>query len=439
MAMAAIATGGSPPAPTQAASEATRSAAGALPAPGARARARLRALLSATEHERDERAQRPSARCRRDWVVDASCFALAIAGAIYGPGALLEHGAEPSPATAALIVAAGVVSCLAIWWRRRWPIGVALLTVVLGSLSPAAGGAALIALFSVAVHRRSVVAIALVALAIALLPAYFSLYPDEIPFWVNIGLAAGIQAAVVGWGMFIRSQRELMLALRERTRQAEAERDLRVSQARTQERTRVAREMHDVLAHRLSLMSLHAGALEVRPDLEPEEIARAAGVVRACAHQALEDLREVIDVLRAEPAAGEAERPQPTLRDLADLVEESRVAGAAVALDQRIEAEEVPDATGRTIYRIVQEGLTNAHKHAPGAAVQVTIDGAPGAGVTVELISLRPLAQLGRAEIPGAGAGLIGLEERVSLAGGRFEHGRTPAGDHRLWAWLPYE
>jgi signal transduction histidine kinase len=409
------------------------------PEPAPRFATRLRALLTATEHERLERAARPAARSRRDWLVDVACFLIAVAGGIYGPSALLESGADPSQATTVLIVAAGALACAAIWLRRRWPIGVALLTVGLGSLSPAAGGASMIALFSVAVHRRSVVAIAIVALAIGLLPVYFTLYPDDIPFWVNVALATGIQAAVVGWGMFIRSQRELMLALRERTRQAEAERDLRVSQARAQERTRVAREMHDVLAHRLSLMSLHAGALEVRPDAPPEQIARAASVVRACAHQALEDLREVIDVLRAEPAAGDAQRPQPTLRDLAELVEESRAAGAAVAFDERIEAEGVPDATGRTIYRIVQEGLTNARKHAPGAAVQVTVDGAPGSGATVELVSLRPLAQLGRVEIPGAGAGLIGLAERVSLAGGRFEHGRTAAGDHRLWAWLPYE
>ena len=178
--------------------------------------------------------------------------------------------------------------------------------------------------------------------------------------------------------MFIRSQRELMLSLRERTRQAEAERDLRVRQARAQERTRIAREMHDVLAHRLSLLSLHAGALEVHPDAPPEEIARAAGVVRASAHQALEDLRQVIDVLRADPAGSEAQRPQPTLRDLAALVEESRDAGTAVELEQHVDAESVPAATGRTVYRIVQEGLTNARKHAPRRRVEATIDGAPG-------------------------------------------------------------
>lgn len=377
-------------------------------------------------------------RSRRDWIVDTACFLIAVGGGIYGPGALLEEGASPSSTAAALIVAAGVVACTAIWLRRRWPVGVALLTVVLGSVSPAAGGAALIGLFSVAVHRRSVVAITIAALAISLLPAYFSLYPDAIPFWVNVALATGIQAAVVGWGMFIRSQRELMLALRERTRQAEAERDLRVSQAREQERTRIAREMHDVLAHRLSLLSLHAGALEVHPDAPPEKIARAAGVVRASAHQALEDLRQVIDVLRAEPAGDERQRPQPTLRDVADLVDESRDAGTAVAFEQRLDAELLSPATGRNVYRIVQEGLTNARKHAPGASVQATIDGAPGDGLTVEIVCLRPLARFGQAEIPGAGAGLIGLAERVDLAGGRLEHGGTAAGDHRLWAWLPW-
>jgi signal transduction histidine kinase len=408
-------------------------------APGATGRAaRLRSRLTATESERAESAQHPAPRSRRDWLVDAGCFLLAVAGGIYGPAALLENGADASPSAAALIVAAGVLACLVIWLRRRWPIGVALLTVALGSVSPAAGAAGLIALFSLAVHRRSQVAIATCALAIALLPLYFSLYPDDIPFWVNVGLASAIQAAVVGWGMFIRSQRELMLALRERTAVAEAERDLRVGQARAQERTRMAREMHDVLAHRLSLLSLHAGALEVHPDAPPEEIARAAAVVRASAHQALEDLREVIDVLRAEPAVGDKQRPQPTIADVADLVEESGDAGTAIAFEQRVDTASLPAATGRTVYRIVQEGLTNALKHSPGAAVQTTIDGAPGDGLTVLVVSRRPLAQFGGPTIPGSGAGLIGLEERVGLAGGRLEHGRSRAGDYRLWAWLPW-
>jgi signal transduction histidine kinase len=209
-------------------------------------------------------------------------------------------------------------------------------------------------------------------------------------------------------------------------------------QARDGERTRIAREMHDVLAHSISLISLHAGALEVRPDAPPHEISRAAGVVRASAHRALEDLREVIYVLRAEPDGGDGHRPQPTIGDVAELVGASRDAGTAVEFDQRADAASLPIATGRNVYRIVQEALTNARKHAPLAAVQATIDGGPGDGLTVEVVSRRPIAQLGRDEIPGAGAGLVGLSERVELAGGRLEHGRTAAGDYRLWAWLPW-
>ena len=221
---------------------------------------------------------RPRARSRRDWLVDTACFVLAIAGGDLRPGAPCWRTAPtPSSTATALIVAAGVVACLAIWLRRRWPVGVALLTVVLGSVSPRRGRRRA----DRAVQRGGAPPLGgrdrdRARWPSRLLPLYFSLYPDDIPFWVNVALATGIQAAVVGWGMFIRSQRELMLALRERTRQAEAERDLRVRQARAQERTRIAREMHDVLAHRLSLLSLHAGALEVHPDAPPEEIARAA-------------------------------------------------------------------------------------------------------------------------------------------------------------------
>jgi signal transduction histidine kinase len=213
---------------------------------------------------------------------------------------------------------------------------------------------------------------------------------------------------------------------------------LRVEQARQQERARIAREMHDVLAHRISLLSMHAGALEFRPDAEPEEIARAAGVVRASAHQALQDLREVIGVLREDPGDGDPERPQPTLESLPELLDESREAGMNVTHACRIEdLAAVPDGVGRNAYRIVQEGLTNARKHARGAAVDVTVDGAAGVGLTVEVRNRLSLAAHDDA-IPGAGTGLIGLSERTHLAGGQLEHGRTPSGDFHLRAWLPW-
>ena len=136
--------------------------------------------------------------------------------------------------------------------------------------------------------------------------------------------------------MFVRARRQLVLSLRERAERAEAEQQLRVEQARQHERARIAREMHDVLAHRISLLSMHAGALEFRPDAPPEEVAHAAGIVRASAHQALQDLREVIGVLREEPALnGGPERPQPTLANLPALLDESRTAGMHVSSDCR--------------------------------------------------------------------------------------------------------
>ena len=134
--------------------------------------------------------------------------------------------------------------------------------------------------------------------------------------------------AVVASGMFVRGRRE---SRQERVRHAEAEQQLLVEQARHAERTRIAREMHDVLAHRISLLSLHAGALEFRPDAPPEEVARAAAVIRASAHQALEDLRAVIGILR-DGADGEAPQPpQPTLAALPELLEESRGGRDALA------------------------------------------------------------------------------------------------------------
>ena len=115
-----------------------------------------------------------------------------------------------------------------------------------------------------------------------------------------------ITAVVIGWGLFARARREQVLELHERAVRLEAEHRLRIEQARDAERRRIAREMHDVLAHRVSLLSLHAGALEYRSDATPEEIAEAAGVIRGAARDALEELRQVIGVLRD---GGEATRP----------------------------------------------------------------------------------------------------------------------------------
>ena len=139
-----------------------------------------------------------------------------------------------------------------------------------------------------------------------------ALYAGDELYSTQIALGVLITGVVVGWGLFVRVQRELVLSLRERAAK-KAEQRLRVEQAREAERLRIAREMHDVLAHRVSLLSLHAGALEFHPDASSEEVADAAGVIRASAHAALEELRDVIGVLREGPPASAPEPPQPTL------------------------------------------------------------------------------------------------------------------------------
>lgn len=166
-----------------------------------------------------------------------------------------------------------------------------------------------------------------------------------------------------------------MLSLRDRAARAETEALLRVEQAQHQAREAIAREIHDVLGHRLSLLSVHAGALEYHPGASAEDVARAAKVIRESAHQALQDLREVVGVLRA-PVG---ELPQPTLADLQQLVAESGQAGMRVDLREEVHGA-VPGRVGRTAYRTVQEALTNARKHAPGAEVRVSLTGAPGRG-----------------------------------------------------------
>ncbi|MFQ1002524.1 sensor histidine kinase [Modestobacter sp. SSW1-42] len=350
---------------------------------------------------------------------------------------------EPDPPPAPLVfadVVFGGAASLALWWRREWPVGVALLLALVGCFSEMVAPAALIALFSVAVHRRMPVVLAVAAVNLVGSAVFAVLRPvEDLSFvWVTaFGLL--VTAAVVAWGMFTRARRELVVSLRERAVRAETEQVLRVEQARHTERTRIAREMHDVLAHRLSLLSMHAGALEFRPDAPPAEVAAAAGVVRASARQALEDLREVIGVLRESPDEDGQTRPQPGLADVPALVEESRAAGLRVRAGYGVaELAAAPSVTGRTAYRVVQEALTNVRKHAPGTVATVELTGGPGAGLTVDVRNPAPAGGAHRDVLPGAGTGLVGLLERVTLAGGGLAHGWTTDGEFRLTATLPW-
>ena len=211
---------------------------------------------------------------------------------------LTETWADHSSWAVAVDLAVGAVAFVALWFRRSHPIAVAVVAGVASLVSATAGGPALIALFNVAIRgsRQGVLAIiGLALLSTAVLPL---LYPGNELYSTQIFLGILITGVVVGWGLFVRVQRELVLSLREHAERLESEQRLRVEQAREAERLRIAREMHDVLAHRVSLLSLHAGALEFHRDASAEEVAEAAAVIRASAHAALQELRDVIGVLR---------------------------------------------------------------------------------------------------------------------------------------------
>lgn len=345
----------------------------------------------------------------------------------------------------------GGLGALALWWRRRFPVPVAAATLGLGLMSSSVTVSAMVALFTVAA-LCSVRTTAWVASAAAL-PVPLTMLLHEAPgTGVSVMgillIAWTLVALAVGWGLFVRSRRMLVASLTERARRAEEEAARRELEAQLRAREGIAREMHDVLAHRLSLLSVHAGALEFNKSAEPADVERAAGVIRDNAHQALQDLRMVIGVLRTPgtgpggaegTAEGAAEAPQPVLADLGRLARESRAAGMRLRLDVGVgDPGAVPELTGRTVYRIVQESLTNARKHAPGAAVRVEVNGEPGSGI--DIIVRNPAPERGapaRPAIPGSGQGLIGLAERTSLAGGQLRHGRT-GGDFLVQAWLPW-
>jgi signal transduction histidine kinase len=241
-------------------------------------------------------------------------------------------------------------------------------------------------------------------------------------------------------GFYIGARRELAANRHEQALAAEREQALVADTAREAERTRIAREMHDVLAHRISLVALHAGALVYRDDLTREQTAETAATIQANAQLALTELRQVLGVLRPGDGAHDVEAPQPTLAELPALLADSREAGTEVTLDtsQLVGTLDlVPTTLSRNAFRIVQETLTNARKHAPGVPVRVALAGAPGVRLDVEVSN--PLGAGAGIALPSAGVGLTGLTERAVLAGGTLEHGAGADGAFVVEATLPWE
>jgi signal transduction histidine kinase len=398
----------------------------------------------------------PGRRTVRDWAVDAVLFGFAVLvwfllleDSVRSPD---EKYAEMVPGWMITIDPwVGVAACLALWWRRRFPLLLALALIPGLAFAGTATGAVMVSIFTLAIHRGWLSALLVTVVQTAQVVAFaFTYQPDEVPAVVLAGYLASMMVTPFACGLVVRFRRQLILAMR---RDAERYHEHRLADARRVERERIAREMHDVLAHRISLLSVHAGALAYRTEqtehgrgkpMAPAEVAEAILVIRDNAHQALTELGEVLAVLRAdEPGDAGAGvgrgAPQPLLSDLPRLVGEAQAAGQQVTMElDGVRTATPPPRTQeqRTAYRVIQEGLTNARKHAPDAPVTVRVAGSPGEGLAVTVTNPLP-DRTAAVAIPGAGAGLAGLAERVALDGGTLEHGLY-GGAFRLVARLPW-
>ncbi len=332
-------------------------------------------------------------------------------------------------------IVVGVLGAVLLWWRRRWPIEIAVALAVCTILTDAVGGAELVAVFTVAARQSWRVTTAVVLLHLAASMIWTTLWVEQSVVYIGITSLAFLSIPAA-WGIVVKSRREVIDSLRERAERAESESNLRAETVRGLERERIAREMHDALAHRISLVSLHAGALEIRPDVGAHEVEAIASTIRSNAHGALEDLREILGVLRSGDVA--SARPQPGLGDIAELIADSEKAGTSVTFFDEMPSQlSLSPSASRTVHRVIQEGLTNARKHAPGLPVRCGI--AP-VGNEIRVWLENGVSTQSFATVPGSRSGMIGLGERIDLAGGRIEYGIARGNDgvvYRLEAWLP--
>jgi signal transduction histidine kinase len=349
---------------------------------------------------------------------------LAIAGgvAVWAVAeALLVDGPGPRP----LRVLVALLYTVPLLWRRRWPVQILLFICLLLVLrvvtadTPDYGTAPfpsmLIATFSVACYVRP--------LAVAVPPVVLPLgamaitWPSD--YWSggsnpgDVAILSFFVAAAWVSGRVVRQRSHQVVAAR-------AEGDVLAREAVAEERSRIARELHDVVAHSVSIIAVQAGAAEAYVDRDPARAREHIGAVRRTAGETLTEMRRLLDVLREDEASY---APQPTLAGLERLVEEVRATGVPVELVREGPDGDLPAGIDLAAYRIVQEALTNVRRHAGGAPTRVRVRRADGS-VEVEVVNDAPTAP---GEGPGGGHGLVGMRERVRLYGGSLDAG--PAGD----------
>ncbi|WP_185014774.1 sensor histidine kinase [Streptomyces sp. AK010] len=373
-------------------------------------------------------------------LLDVLCASASAMAALAWTVAAFESG-EVTGDLLFWLMSLGIAGSALLWWRRAHPVRVAVALACCYAVTDFVFVAVLFAVGTVAAYRpRRVANTVAASCAVAYLPFSASHLQGTASLVAANGFNIAALVLAVGLGRFLGSRRDLVTSLQAEARAAEAAAQARTDRVRAMERERIAREMHDVLAHRISLVSLHAGALKIRTDLPPEEVARAADTIHHSAHQAMEDLRAILGMLRF-GTDGQGLRPQPDLTDLPRLLAECRTAGMDVTVDDRLPDKPVSPNVGRTVYHVVQEGLTNCRKHAPGSPVDLLLERTDDGQLHVRLRN--PLARSSDGPLlPGSHYGLVALAERLDVVGGRLEHGVRRDGVGKvafhLEAWVPW-
>ncbi|MFG2182329.1 sensor histidine kinase [Streptomyces abikoensis] len=362
----------------------------------------------------------------------------AVAGpALFAAGdALLVNGVTPRFSLWASLLAA-----VALLLRRRFPAPVFLATLP-GMYYAYIWIAPMFALYTLAVRRTARPRAdkwLLGGAGLLMAAAQFLPYPvselalaDRREAGVNLLDSIVVATTPIAFGLLTRARRELVGRLDELTRSRAREDRLLADRVLATERARLAREMHDVVAHQVSLISLQAGAVQISTG---DDAAReGARTIRELSVRTLDELRHMVGILRAAGADTEELTPQPRLSDLPRLIELS-------ALDVAFEdgsdpGAERPEAVERAAFRTVQEALTNVRKHAPGAKVLVRVEEEPGE-LVVEVRNGPADAAVPAPELPGGGHGLVGLRERAQSLGGTLEAGATDEGGFAVRARFP--
>ncbi|GAA3207056.1 sensor histidine kinase [Actinocorallia longicatena] len=330
------------------------------------------------------------------------------------------------PLWAGVPLAAGIGSLA--WRRRRFPV-LLLVGALLVNAIVSAHVAVVLALYTLAERTTSRAGVAVAMLVSAVLVG--------IPLWLHAGADGAIPIGMAVCfapsllGLYVGTRRELVSRIRERTERLERDQHRRIAQARSDERAHIARDMHDVVTHRVSLMVLQATALEAAGGQEAVTIGQQIG---ATGREALAELRSLVEVLRNDGDVPLA--PQPGLAELDALIQESRRIGTPVTLELTGRRDErLPILVEHTAYRFVQEALTNVHKHAPGARTRVLVHRTP------RLLRLSVASDRGNTatevSLPSGGHGLLGLAQRVRLVGGEFTAGPAADGGFELTAEIP--